>query len=67
MSKSVYETVYMKTDKKKCPNCGSFGDKKEFEDETDEIKDYRSCPVCNTVFNEWLVLKSGQKVAIVNN
>jgi len=68
MSKSLYETVYMKTGKKKCPNCGSFGEKEEFENEEEEaIKHYRSCPVCNTIFNEWLVLKRGQQAAILNN
>lgn len=66
MSQSVYETVYMKTDEKKCPNCGSFGEKKEFEGEED-IGSYRSCPVCGTAYNKWVVLKRGQKPTLINN
>ena len=56
-------TAFFRSSEDKCPKCGAFGD------ETDEVDigDGMVCPVCDTVFNKYMVLDEGKEHKMRNN
>ncbi|MCJ7429292.1 MAG: hypothetical protein MUP66_02775 [Candidatus Nanohaloarchaeota archaeon QJJ-5] len=55
-------TSFFKAREGKCPNCGTFG---QPEDELDLPSN--ECPVCNTIFNKYIVFQEGEDIDLKNN
>ncbi len=49
----------------KCPKCGAFGE--QAEEEEIEVAEGMVCPVCKTVFNEYVILDEGKDKKFRNN
>jgi rubrerythrin len=54
-------TSFFRSGEGKCPNCGTFGQ------EHDEQEDGKVCPLCNAVFNKYIMLEQGKDIELQNN
>ncbi len=55
---------FFRSNKDKCPKCGTFG---TMDGEDSDLDRVHQCPACSTRFNEYVILEEGPDVEFQNH